>query len=245
MNSTYVITGFHSVTSHLRHSPSLIKVVYILEGHTNKRIKSLRERALLVGCPTHFISIERLNGFAPKGNHQGIVALVKKCNSGLNIDEILKRAMEPAFLLLLDGITDPHNLGACIRTANAAGVHAVLGPRDRAVGLNTTARQVSCGASEKTPYLMVNNIVRMIRYLKDRGIWVVGADSEAKKSLYKMDGCRALALVMGSEGYGLRRLTRETCDQLVHIPTFGSIKTLNVSVASAICLYETVRQRQE
>ncbi|HYG44209.1 MAG TPA: 23S rRNA (guanosine(2251)-2'-O)-methyltransferase RlmB, partial [Bordetella sp.] len=147
--------------------------------------------------------------------------------------------------LVLDGVTDPHNLGACLRTADAAGVHAVVAPRDRAVGLNSTVQRVACGAADTVPYITVTNLARTLRALKERGVWVVGTDDQAGHSLHAVDARQPLAWVMGAEGEGMRRLTRETCDQLVNIPMLGSVESLNVSVASAVCLYEAVRQRQE
>jgi 23S rRNA (guanosine2251-2'-O)-methyltransferase len=150
----------------------------------------------------------------------------------------------PPLLLILDGVTDPHNLGACLRTADAAGVHAVIAPRDRAVGLNATVQRVACGAADTVPYLMVTNLARTMRGLKDRGVWLVGTDDQAADSMHQIDARQPMAWVMGAEGEGMRRLTRETCDQLVNIPMLGSVESLNVSVASAVCLYETVRQRR-
>jgi len=158
------------------------------------------------------------------------------------LDDVQDAGATP-LLLVLDGVTDPHNLGACLRTADAAGVHAVIAPRDRAVGVGSVVRRVACGAAETVPYFMVTNLARTLRQLKTRGIWIVGADDQATASLHAMDARRALAWVMGAEGEGMRRLTRETCDELVHIPMLGSVESLNVSVASAVCLYEAVRQR--
>jgi len=164
----------------------------------------------------------------------------------VTVDEVLDplaERNEPALLLVLDGVTDPHNLGACLRTADAAGVHAVIAPKDRAVGLNATVQRVACGAADTVPYLTVTNLARTLRAMRERDIWLVGTDDTADHSLHQVDAGRAMAWVMGAEGEGMRRLTRETCDELVAIPMHGSVESLNVSVASAICLYESVRQR--
>ena len=157
---------------------------------------------------------------------------------------MLDEVQGPALLLILDGITDPHNLGACLRTADAAGVHAVIAPRDRAAGLSTVAQRVACGAADSVPYLMVTNLARTMRELKDRNIWLIGTDDQAAQTVHSVDTRGAVAWVMGAEGEGMRRLTRETCDVLARIPMLGSVESLNVSVATGVCLFETVRQRQ-
>jgi 23S rRNA (guanosine2251-2'-O)-methyltransferase len=189
------------------------------------------------------VANERLDGLARGQRHQGVVALADSLELAMDIDEVLDDAKTPALVLVLDGVTDPHNLGACLRTADGAGVNAVVAPRDRAVGLNATVARVACGAGDTVPYLTVTNLARTLRALKDRGVWVVGTDDEAEKTIHQVDATQPIAWVMGAEGEGMRRLTRETCDELVRIPMLGSIESLNVSVASAVCLYETVRQR--
>jgi 23S rRNA (guanosine2251-2'-O)-methyltransferase len=161
----------------------------------------------------------------------------------VNLDDVLDTLSEPALLLVLDGVQDPHNLGACLRCANAFGAHAVIAPKDRAVGLNATVEKVACGAAETVPYITVTNLARTLRELKERDIWVAGADSEAENDLNNFYHSSALALVLGAEGEGLRRLTRETCDQLVSIPMLGSVASLNVSVSAGIFLYEARSQR--
>ncbi|CPP85759.1 tRNA/rRNA methyltransferase [Bordetella pertussis] len=173
-----------------------------------------------------------------------MVAVAEERSLAVGIDEVLDVIEGPALLLILDGVTDPHNLGACLRTADAAGVHAVIAPRDRAVGLNATVQRVACGAADTVPYLTVTNLARTMRELKERDVWLVGTDDQAGESMHQVDARRSMAWVMGAEGEGMRRLTRETCDQLVRIPMLGSVESLNVSVASAVCLYESVRQRQ-
>ena len=157
--------------------------------------------------------------------------------------ELVERIVGPPFLLVLDGVQDPHNLGACMRTAEAAGVHALVAPKDRAVALTETVSRIACGAAEKLPFAQVTNLARVLDQIKERGIWVVGAASEAKESLYDINLTGPLAMVVGFEGTGLRRLTREKCDSLVKIPMLGTIESLNVSVATGVCLFEAVRQR--
>ncbi|MNY03159.1 23S rRNA (guanosine-2'-O-)-methyltransferase RlmB [compost metagenome] len=202
------------------------------------------EQAEKAGRRLHPVPTERLDGLARGTRHQGVVALADERQLAVDVDEVLDVIEGPPLLLILDGVTDPHNLGACLRTADAAGVHAVIAPRDRAVGLNATVQRVACGAADTVPYLMVTNLARTMRGLKDRGVWLVGTDDEATGSMHQIDARQPMAWVMGAEGEGMRRLTRETCDQLVNIPMLGSVESLNVSVASAVCLYETVRQRQ-
>jgi 23S rRNA (guanosine2251-2'-O)-methyltransferase len=244
MASTQVLAGFHAVVARLRHAPSSIKEIYVEASRRDKRMASLIEQAGHAGCKVHPVPTERLDGLAHGTRHQGVVALAEATQLAVDIDDVLDRIEIPPFLLVLDGVTDPHNLGACLRTADAAGVHAVIAPRDRAVGLNATVQRVACGAADTVPYIMVTNLARTMRALKERGVWLVGTDDQADTPLHGIDARRPMAWVMGAEGEGMRRLTRETCDELVNIPMLGSVESLNVSVASAVCLYETVRQRQ-
>jgi 23S rRNA (guanosine2251-2'-O)-methyltransferase len=187
----------------------------------------------------------RLAQLAGNHGHQGVVARVHAIDIAKSLDECLEALPEdePALILVLDGITDPHNLGACLRVADGAGVHAVIAPKDNSAGLNATVSKVACGAAEVIPYVVVTNLARSMRDLKDRDIWLVGTDDQAPEGIHQTQGQRAMGWVMGAEGEGMRRLTRETCDELVHIPMLGSVESLNVSVATAVCLYETVRQR--
>ncbi|ANN77329.1 23S rRNA (guanosine(2251)-2'-O)-methyltransferase RlmB [Bordetella flabilis] len=244
MASTQVLAGFHAVVARLRHAPSSIKEIYVEASRRDKRMVALIEQAGHAGCKVHPVSSERLDGMARGTRHQGVIALAEPAQLAVDVDDVLDAIEGPAFLLVLDGVTDPHNLGACLRTADAAGVHAVIAPRDRAVGLNATVQRVACGAADTVPYVMVTNLARTMRELKERDVWLVGTDDKATTSLHGIDARRPMAWVMGAEGEGMRRLTRETCDELVNIPMLGSVESLNVSVASAICLYETVRQRQ-
>lgn len=244
--SLQVLAGFHAVTARLRHAPATIKEIYFDESRRDKRMAALLAQIEAACLKRHAVPGARLDGLARGMRHQGIVALAEANVLAVDVDEILdglEEKGEPAFLLILDGVTDPHNLGACLRTADAAGVHAVIAPRDRAVGLNATVRRVACGAAETVPYIMVTNLARTMRHLKERDVWLVGTDDQAEAGLHEVDASRSMAWVMGAEGEGMRRLTRETCDALVHIPMLGSVESLNVSVASAVCLYETVRQR--
>ncbi|KNE28473.1 23S rRNA (guanosine(2251)-2'-O)-methyltransferase RlmB [Achromobacter spanius] len=244
MASTQVLAGFHAVVARLRHAPESIKEIYVEASRRDKRMQTFIEQAEKAGCRVHPVPMERLDGLSRGTRHQGVVALADERQLAVDVDEVLDVIEGPPLLLILDGVTDPHNLGACLRTADAAGVHAVIAPRDRAVGLNATVQRVACGAADTVPYLMVTNLARTMRSLKDRGVWLVGTDDQATESMHQIDARQSMAWVMGAEGEGMRRLTRETCDQLVNIPMLGSVESLNVSVASAVCLYETVRQRK-
>ena len=187
----------------------------------------------------------RLTKLCSSLGHQGVVARAEVINTQNSLDELLESLdpATPALLLVLDGVTDPHNLGACLRVADGAGAHAVIAPKDHAVGINATVSKVASGAAETVPYFMVTNLARTIGELKERQIWIIGASDEATSSLYQSDLKGSVALVLGAEGAGLRQLTRKSCDALVNIPMLGAVESLNVSVASGICLYEAVRQR--
>ncbi|HEY9280204.1 MAG TPA: 23S rRNA (guanosine(2251)-2'-O)-methyltransferase RlmB [Eoetvoesiella sp.] len=246
MSSHQVLAGFHAVTARLRHAPTSIKELYVEASRRDKRMQSFIEQAQAANIRVLPVSADRLDGLARGTRHQGVVALADANQLAVDVDEVLDlledKNQTPLFLIL-DGVTDPHNLGACLRTADAAGVHAVIAPRDRAVGLNSTVQRVACGAAETVPYIMVTNLARTMRQMKERDVWLVGTDDEASSSMHAVDARRSMAWVMGAEGEGMRRLTRETCDELVTIPMLGSVESLNVSVASAVCLYEAVRQR--
>jgi 23S rRNA (guanosine2251-2'-O)-methyltransferase len=243
MAATQMLAGFHAVIARLRQAPESIREVYVEAQRKDKRMQSLIEQVSKAGRPVHLVGTNRLDGLAGGSRHQGVVAVADARKLADDLDEVLDGVEGAALLLILDGVTDPHNLGACLRTADAAGVHAVVAPRDRAVGLNTTVQRVACGAAESVPYIMVTNLARTMRELKDRDIWLVGTDDQASEGIHQTQGQRSMGWVMGAEGEGMRRLTRETCDELVHIPMRGSVESLNVSVATAVCLYETVRQR--
>ena len=244
MSSRQILAGFHAVTARMRHASDSIREIYIEASRSDKRMQSLVDLAKQHEIKVIPVAPKRLEGLAGGVRHQGVVAVADPKQLAVTVDDVLDVIAEPAHLLILDGVTDPHNLGACLRTADAAGVHAVIAPKDRAVGLNATVQRVACGAADTVPYIMVTNLARTMRALKERDIWLVGTDDEASSDMHDVDAARAVAWVMGAEGEGLRRLTRETCDQLVRIPMLGSVESLNVSVASAVCLFETVRQRK-
>jgi 23S rRNA (guanosine2251-2'-O)-methyltransferase len=243
MSETSLIYGFHAVMSRLRASPASIQEVYLHHERHDRRAQDLLRLAQDAGVRVVMTDRARLDGMLGSGKHQGVVAQVTPVNLPHDIDEVLESLSEPALFLVLDGVQDPHNLGACLRVADAMGVHAVIAPKDRAVGLNATVRKVASGAAESVPFVPVTNLARTLRDLKDKGVWTIGAAGEAEQDLLAAKLTGPIAWVLGAEGEGLRRLTREVCDELVRIPMFGSVESLNVSVASGICLYETRRQR--
>jgi len=202
------------------------------------------ERAKEAGARIVDSDDERLQKMCGTHRHQGVVARVEAVAMSHSLDDTLDAVEGEPLLLVLDGITDPHNLGACLRVANGAGAHAVLAPKDRAVGVTPTVSKVASGAAESTPYLMVTNLARTLSELKERTIWVVGADERADKTLYEADLPESIAWVLGAEGEGMRRLTRESCDLLVRIPMRGEVESLNVSVSAGVCLYESARRRR-
>lgn len=241
-----LLYGFHAVTARLRHDPASIEEIYFEANRRDKRMQDFLQAAQTAKVRLIPCDVKRLEGLANDARHQGVVAKAAPLSLALNLDELLDGIdgrKTPPLLLILDGVTDPHNLGACLRVADGAGAHAVIAPKDRAVGLTATAAKVASGAAETVPYITVTNLARTLRELKERDIWVVGTAGEATESIYQSKLDVPLALVMGAEGEGMRRLTRENCDGLVYIPMAGGVESLNVSVASGICLYEAVRQR--
>ncbi|PXX46725.1 23S rRNA (guanosine(2251)-2'-O)-methyltransferase RlmB [Undibacterium pigrum] len=238
-----MIFGFHAVTSRIRHEASSVEEIYVDSSRVDGRMKDLLQTAKAAGVRIIPADDQRLSNIVGTRRHQGVVAKASELSLARNLDELLDAIDGPPLLLVLDGITDPHNLGACLRVADGAGAHAVIAPKDRAVGLNATAAKVASGAAETVPYITVTNLARTLRDLKDRDIWLVGTSDEVEKNIYDVDFKVGSAIVMGSEGEGMRRLTRETCDMLVSVPMFGSVESLNVSVASGVCLYEARRQR--
>lgn len=237
--------GIHAVQSLLERAPERIIDVFALKGREDKRLQPLLNALQRLGIQVQFVNRQTLDNKAQGEVHQGIIARVtaaKELNES-DLDQILAQKTAP-LLLILDGVTDPHNLGACLRTADAAGVDAVIVPKDKSAQLTATARKVACGAAEVVPLIRVTNLARTMRELQERNIWIVGTAGEATSDLYQADLKGAIALVMGAEGEGMRRLTREHCDQLVSIPMAGSVSSLNVSVATGVCLFEIVRQKQ-
>ena len=236
--------GAHAVGAVLETQTDKIQEVWIQKGLHNAQIKKLIEVVDKNRILLRFVDRTRLDRKA-EGNHQGILAILQaaKVYKEDELYALLDQLNENPFLLLLDSVTDPHNLGACLRTANAAGVHAVIAPRDKSAPLNATVRKVACGAAEQIPFIAVTNLARTMDTLKQRGIWLIGAAGEAEKSIYTETLTGNIGLVMGAEGKGLRRLTRESCDTLVKIPMSGTINSLNVSVATGVCLFEAIRQR--
>ena len=244
MSETRIIYGFHSVTSRLRQSPDSVKELYLDSAREDRRAQELVKVAESRGA--HIIRVEekRLDGMTHHARHQGVAARIEVAKLPAHVDDVLETLQEPALLLILDGITDPHNLGACLRVADAMGVHAVIAPKDRAAGVTAAVSKVASGAAETVPYIAVTNLARAMRELKEQGIWMIGADERAEQGLYAARLNGPLAWVLGAEGEGMRRLTREHCDELVRIPMLGSVESLNVSVSAGICLAETRRQRQ-
>ncbi|MFZ6755904.1 23S rRNA (guanosine(2251)-2'-O)-methyltransferase RlmB [Undibacterium sp. Ji50W] len=238
-----MIFGFHAVTSRIRHEASSVDEIYVDSARVDRRMQDLLSTAKTAGVRIILTDDQRLSNIVGTRRHQGVVAKASELSLARNLDELLDAIDGPPLLLVLDGITDPHNLGACLRVADGAGAHAVIAPKDRAVGLNATAAKVASGAAETVPYITVTNLARTLRELKERDILLVGTTDEVEKNIYDVDFKTGAAIVMGSEGEGMRRLTRETCDVLVSVPMFGSVESLNVSVASGVCLYEARRQR--
>src|SRR5487761_1956447 len=243
MAETRIIHGFHAVISRIRQNADGITEIYVDSQRRDPRARDLLKLAETHGVRVVPLDGKRLDGLAGNSRHQGVVANVDAAQRVQHLDDVLDTLTEPALLLVLDGVQDPHNLGACLRSADAFGVHAVIAPKDRAVGINATVEKVACGAAQTVPYITVTNLARTLRELQERDIWVIGMDGEAETNLYDVQHQGAVALVLGAEGEGLHRLTKETCDQLVRIPMFGSVESLNVSVSTGVCLYEARRQR--
>jgi 23S rRNA (guanosine2251-2'-O)-methyltransferase len=240
-----LVYGLHAVDALLRQQPEQIQRLWVQDARKDKRIAGIIELARNQGITLERLSREQLDDKV-QGRHQGVVAEVRPGELKWDetaLNQLLDSLDQPALLLVLDGVTDPHNLGACLRSADAAGVHAVIVPKDNAADLTPAVRKVACGAAEVVPFVRVSNLARTLEGLKQRGIWLFGAAGEADKTIYNNDLTGPMALIMGSEGAGLRRLTREACDYLVKLPMAGSVSSLNVSVATGVCLFEVVRQR--
>jgi 23S rRNA (guanosine2251-2'-O)-methyltransferase len=239
------IWGLHAVTAALRNDPENISRLLVDRGRRDKRLKEVLDLARQHQVKVEQVDVRQLEKEAGGDRHQGVVAHYQapEALGEEALDDILEAAAQP-LILVLDGVTDPHNLGACLRTADAAGVAAVVVPRDKAVGLTPTVRKVASGAAESVPFIQVTNLARTLDHLKDLGLWVIGTAGEGGQTLYDVDFRGGCVLVMGAEGTGMRRLTRERCDHLVQIPMLGQVESLNVSVATGVCLYEALRQRR-
>ncbi|MEM6051590.1 23S rRNA (guanosine(2251)-2'-O)-methyltransferase RlmB [Erwinia sp. P7711] len=241
-----IVFGIHAVKALLESDPQRFQEVFILKGRDDKRLQPLVKELEAQGIVVQMANRQWLDSQVEGGVHQGIVARVKPGRQYQENDlPALLESLASPFLLILDGITDPHNLGACLRSADAAGVHAVIVPRDRSAQLNATAKKVASGAAENVPLIRVTNLARTMRVLQEANVWIVGTAGEADHDLYQSKMTGPMALVMGAEGEGMRRLTREHCDELISIPMAGSVSSLNVSVATGVCLFEAVRQRRK
>ena len=245
MSQLEKIYGIHAVEALLRHHPKRVKQVWLAESRSDPRVQTLialaAENRIDVGNAER-----REMDVWVEGVHQGVVAEVSPSQvwGEAMLNELLDRTEGAPLILVLDGVTDPHNLGACLRVADGAGAQAVIAPKDHAAGINATVSKVASGAAETVPYFMVTNLARTLGELKERNIWCIGTSDDAEKTIYDVDLRGPVALILGAEGEGMRQLTRKTCDELVRIPMNGAVESLNVSVASGVCLYEALRQRR-
>jgi len=242
--SSRILFGFHAVTVRLKTAPESVLEIHLDPGRRDARMRGFAERAREAGAKLVDSSDTQLTQLAGTPRHQGVVARVNALALRHSLDDVLDAVRGAPLVLVLDGVTDPHNLGACLRVADGAGAHAVIAPKDHAVGLNATVAKVASGAAETVPYLMVTNLARSLNEMKERDIRIVGTSDDAERTLYDLDLSGPVALVLGAEGSGLRQLTRKTCDELVRIPMAGAVESLNVSVAAGVCLYEALRQRR-
>ena len=244
-SSPKVLYGFHAVGVRLKTAPTSVIEIYFEATRRDARMRQFIERAKEANVRLIEADGLRLSKLCGNHGHQGVVARVEPLAQVTSLDDLLDSLPreQPPLLLVLDGITDPHNLGACLRVADGAGAHAVIAPKDHAVGVNATVAKVASGAAETMPYFMVTNLARTLNELKERNIWIIGTSDDAPKTLYQVDLKGPTALVLGAEGAGMRQLTRKTCDELVSLPMRGAVESLNVSVASGVCLYEALRQR--
>lgn len=247
MTATRRVCGLHAVRSALEQSPERIESAWIDRSRRDRRLASVHDALQRLGAPLAVVGKEELDRLAGGARHQGVVVDLHNA-AELDFDALkqaVARALPDAFYLVLDQVQDPHNLGACLRTADAAGVNGIVVPKDQSAGLTPTVCKVASGAAETVPLYRVTNLARTLRWLKGKGVWLIGAAGDADQTLFDVDLTGPLALVMGAEEKGLRRLTREACDLLVRLPMFGRVESLNVSVAAGVCLYEAVRQRRE
>jgi 23S rRNA (guanosine2251-2'-O)-methyltransferase len=242
MTSTRVLHGFHAVIMRLRRHPQSVQAVYLSASRHDARVRQMLALGRAAGRPVHAVDEAHLAELSGAHRHQGVVAVVDAALPHVTLEDILETAVEPLLLLILDGVTDPHNLGACLRSADVFGAHAVIVPKDRSAGVNATVAKAASGAADTVPVVSVTNLARTLRELKTHGVWILGAEAGGE-SLFEADLSGPLAWVLGAEGAGLRRLTREHCDRLVGIPQQGMVESLNVSVAAGVCLFATRRAR--
>ena len=243
MSSPKILFGFHAVGVRVKVAPQSVVEVYFEASRKDARMRQFLDRAREAGIRLIEADSLRIAKLAGSHGHQGVAARVEALAQVHSLDDLLDEVVGPPLLLVLDGVTDPHNLGACLRVAEGAGAHAVIAPKDHAVGVNATVAKVASGAAETMPYFMVTNLARTLGELKERSIWCLGASDDAPRTLYQADLKVPVALVLGAVGAGMRQLSRKTCDQLIIIPLRGAVESLNVSVASGVCLYEALRQR--
>ena len=242
--ATSLLYGFHAVTARLRSAPASIEELYLDINRADARMRDMERQALAANVRVVKVTVDRIEGLAAGARHQGVVARAQPVQLKWgSYEDCLDAAGPTPFVVALDGVTDPHNLGAILRTADGAGVDVVIAPKDRAAGLSATVMKVASGAAETVPYFMVPNLARALADLKERGIWVVGLTDDAPDDVWGAQWPEPIAIVMGAEGEGLRRLTRERCDALVRIPMAGAIESLNVSVAAGVTLFEVRRRR--
>jgi len=243
-----LVFGLHAVNELIKRAPERFIELFLLKGRDDERMSTIISLSKRYGISSQQVNRKVLDEKSDGEQHQGVVARITqgKTYTENDLDDILlqaKQQEQEPFLLILDGVTDPHNLGACLRNADAAGVQAIIVPKDNAARLTATVRKVAVGAAETVPLVQVTNLVRTMKHLQESGVWIVGTAGETDTCLYDVKLSGPMALVMGAEGKGMRRLTRETCDDLIKLPMAGSVSSLNVSVASGICLFEIVRQR--
>lgn len=247
MSNAHWVAGIHAVRTALKHGAGRVQEILLDRQRKDRRLKPLLDEAAAAGVVITQADRKQLDKLAAGANHQGVLArtLAPSSLAEPDLDELMAGLEHPPFLLVLDGVTDPHNLGACLRSADAAGVDAVIAPRDKSVGLTPVVCKVASGAAETVPFVQVTNLARTMKHLADNfRVFFVGTAGEAEVSLYQADLTGALGVVMGAEGEGMRRLTREHCDQLLALPMLGQVQSLNVSVATGVALFEAVRQRQ-
>lgn len=247
MSNNQIVYGVHAVHAAVKESTEAVETVYIIKDWQRQgRLRDLVGFIESNGLEVQVSTKQELASLAGDGSHQGVVARLRGAavqQTFMGLDEIVAYRGKDLLLLILDGVTDPHNLGACLRTAEAVGADAIVAPRDRAVGLTAAVRKVASGSAERVPFITVTNLARTMRQLKDEGVWLVGASGDTDISLYEQDLTGPVAIIMGGEEKGMRRLTGEGCDAIIAIPMQGQIESLNVSVAAAVCLYEARRQR--